>query len=336
MRTLLSFLILTLGAVAVEVPKALLSGFEPLPVAAENKSNPATAEKVALGRMLYFEPRISRDQKISCNSCHDLARYGVDGKPTSPGFNNQLGDRNSPTVFNAAAHFVQFWDGRAPDVEAQASGPVLNPVEMAAPSPVYVAAVLRSMPEYVAAFQKAFPGQANPVTLNNAALAIAAFERKLLTPARWDKFLAGDNSALTDDEKQGFLKFVGKDCNTCHSGSLLGAREFRKLGVKKEWPNQTDAGRAKVTGNSADRMSFKVPSLRNVTRTAPYLHDGKTADLKTAIIKMGEYQCGKKVSDAEAASIATWMESLTGALPEELIRPPALPSSTASTPKPAL
>lgn len=325
-----------LALAGAEIPQALLGEFKPLPASMESAATHATAEKIALGKMLYFEPRISRDQKISCNSCHDLARYGVDGQPTSPGFQGQRGERNSPTVFNAAAHFVQFWDGRAPDVEAQAAGPMLNPVEMAAPSPVYVTAVLRSMPEYVEAFRKSFPGQENPVTLNNAAAAIGAFERQLLTPARWDRFLKGDASALSDAEKAGFLKFVDKNCNTCHTGALLGGHEYRKLGAKKDWPDQSDLGRSKVTNNQADRMMFKVPSLRNVAKTGPYLHNGKAGDLTVLVMKMGEHQSGKKVSRAEAESIVTWMDCLTGKPEDALIQPPELPASTAATPKPAI
>ncbi len=321
---------------AAEIPQALLSEFKPLPPSMDSLANRATTEKIALGRMLYFEPRISRDQKISCNSCHDLARFGVDGQPTSPGFKGQRGERNSPTVLNAAAQFLQFWDGRAPDVEAQASGPMLNPVEMAAPSPVYVATVLKSMPAYVEAFQRAFPQQENPVNVHNAALAIGAFERQLLTPSRWDAFLKGDAAALNDAEKAGFLKFIDKDCNTCHKGALLGGHEFRKLGAKKDWPDQSDTGRVKVTNNSEDRMMFKVPSLRNITKTGPYLHNGKAGDLMALVIKMGEHQSGKKVTRAEAQSIVTWMECLTGTLPESLSQAPDLPVSTAATPGPAI
>jgi cytochrome c peroxidase len=157
-------------------------------------------DMIALGRMLYFEPRLSKSQKISCNSCHQLAKYGVDGEPTSPGHKGQRGDRNSPTVYNAAAHFVQFWDGRAADVEEQAKGPVLNPVEMALDNDKTAIVVLTSMPEYVDLFKRAFPGEKNPVTFDNMAKAIGAFERKLMTPSRWDKFLHGDAAVLTDQE----------------------------------------------------------------------------------------------------------------------------------------
>ena len=217
-----------------QVDPAKLAMFAPLPEVAPAKTGDLTAEKIALGRMLYYEPRMSKSQKISCNTCHDLAKYGVDGEPTSEGHKGQRGDRNAPTVYNAAVHFVQFWDGRAPDVEAQAKGPVLNPVEMAMGSDKEVVAVLKSMPGYVDAFKKAFPADKNPVTFDNMALAIGAFERKLMTPSRWDKFLKGDQAALTAEEKAGFN---GAGCQTCHAGALLGGNLYQKIGVLKPYPD---------------------------------------------------------------------------------------------------
>ena len=174
--------------------------------------------------MLYYEPRLSKSQEISCNSCHLLDQYGVDGQPTSDGHKGQAGDRNSPTVYNAAGHFVQFWDGRAADVEEQAKGPVMNPVEMAMPSEKQVIAVLKSMPEYVDAFKKAFPGEKDPISYENMAKAIGAFERKLITPSRWDKFLRGDSQALTNEEKAGFNVFMETGCQACHSGAISGRK----------------------------------------------------------------------------------------------------------------
>lgn len=333
-RILLSLCICFGTAAAAEIPASLLEGFKPLPEAVSTPSYPLTPERIALGKLLYFEPRISRDQKISCNSCHDLAKFGVDNLPTSPGFKNQLGDRNSPTTLNAAFHFVQFWDGRASDVEAQASGPVMNPVEMAAPSPAYVAAVLKSMPEYVAAFKKAFPGNPDPVTLENAAIAIAAFERKLVTPSRWDKYLAGNKTAISDAEKAGFMKFVANGCSGCHDGALVGGDEYRKLGLVRPWPDKSDPGRAKVTKSNDDQLVFKVPSLRNVVKTAPYFHNGKIADLETTVLRMGEHQMGKNLTKADVLAIITWLDTLTAPPPAELASPPKLPPSTASTPKP--
>jgi cytochrome c peroxidase len=319
---------------AEEVDPAKLRLFAPLPEVVPVKGEPLSDEKVALGRMLYFEARLSRDHKVSCNSCHDLARYGVDGEPTSEGFKGQRGDRNSPTVYNAAAHFVQFWDGRAAHVEEQAKGPVLNPVEMALPNDKRAVATLKSMPEYVDAFKKAFPGQKDPVTFDNMARAIGAFERKLMTPSRWDKFLRGDNAALTPEEKAGFNAFTAAGCQTCHMGALLGANLYQRLGAMKPYPDATDPGRFKVTKSEGDRMMFKVPSLRNIEKTAPYFHNGKIASLDKAVAEMAEYQIGRQLTPVEIQSIVTFLKSLTGEIPGDYIKAPALPNSTGSTPKP--
>jgi cytochrome c peroxidase len=306
--------------------------YEPLPESVPIA--PGDEAKVALGRMLYYDTRLSKAQDISCDSCHGLTNYGVDNKPTSSGFKGQKGDRNSPTVYNAAIQFVQFWDGRAPNVEEQAKGPVLNPVEMAMASDKHVVAVLKSIPEYTQAFKKAFPGEKDPVTYDNLGRAIGAFERGLITPARWDKFLKGDQTALTDVEKASFNMFVDAGCPTCHAGALLGGNIYQKAGVLKPWPDTSDAGRFKVTHEQADMLLFKVPSLRNVEKTGPYFHDGKTPTLNEAISKMADYQLGRKLSEAEVQSIAAWMKSLTGVIPADYIRKPELPKSTVKTPKP--
>jgi cytochrome c peroxidase len=316
------------------VDPARLQAFGALPDTVPPKTGQLTEEKIALGRMLYYEPRLSAEQKTSCNSCHGLDKYGVDGQPTSDGHKGQTGTRNSPTVYNAAGHFVQFWDGRAADVEEQAKGPVMNPVEMAMPSEAHVIAVLRSMPEYVEAFRKAFPGDKDPVSFDNMAVAIGAFERKLLTPARWDKFLRGDQAALTPEEKAGFNTFVAVGCTACHAGTYVGGNLFQKMGLMKPYPDQSDPGRFQVTKAESDRMFFKVPSLRNVEKTGPYFHNGKVARLEQAVAEMGEYELGRQLSQAEVRSIVTWLKALTGELPAEYIKPPVLPKSTARTPKP--
>lgn len=316
------------------IDPARLKAYAPLPEVMPGKE-PITDEKASLGRMLYYDTRLSKSQKISCNSCHALTQYGVDNQPTSVGHKGQKGDRNSPTVYNAASHFVQFWDGRAADVEGQAKGPVLNPVEMAMTSEKEVVAVMRSMPEYVEAFKQAFPNDKDPVTYDNLGKAIGAFERKLITPARWDKFLKGDQTALTSEEKAGFNTFAASGCQTCHAGALLGGNMFQKIGVVKPWPDASDLGRFKVTQSEADKFMFKVPSLRNIEQTGPYFHHGKIATLKEAIAKMADHQVGKTLSDAEIQSIATWMKSLTGEIPAEYIKEPALPKSTSKTPKPS-
>jgi cytochrome c peroxidase len=317
------------------VDPAKLKLFKAAPDSVPPKDGAITPEKVALGKMLYYDTRLSRSQKISCNSCHDLAKYGVDGTPVSNGHKGQKGDRNAPTVYNAAGHFVQFWDGRAKDVEEQAKGPVLNPVEMAMKSDKEVVATLKSMPEYVDAFKKAFPEDKDPVTYDNLGKAIGAFERKLITASRWDKYLNGDENALTAEEKAGLAAFINSGCVTCHAGTYLGGNMFQKAGAVKPWPSEADPGRFKVTKNDADKMMFKVPSLRNIDKTAPYFHDGKTATLADAIAKMGEYQVGKTLSDADVKSIETFLKALTGDIPADYIKAPELPKSTAKTPKPS-
>jgi cytochrome c peroxidase len=254
--------------------------------------------------------------------------------PTSPGHKKQLGGRNSPTVYNAGGHIAQFWDGRAADLETQAKGPVLNPGEMAMPEAPAVEKVLESMPEYVAMFKKAFPNEAKPVTFNNMALAIGAFERGLVTPGRFDAFLKGDASALTEPEKQGLKTFVESGCTACHAGAGVGGHLYQKLGLVVPWPNQKDLGRFEVTKNEADKMFFRVPSLRNVAKTGPYFHDGKVATLEEAVSLMGKHQLGKTLEAGQVKQIVTFLNALTGELPTAYIKEPKLPKSSPSTPKP--
>lgn len=316
------------------VDPAKLKMFAPLPDTAMPSPGSLESARAALGRMLYYDVRLSKSQTIACNSCHKLDTYGVDNEPTSPGYKGQRGNRNSPTVYNAAGHFAQFWDGRARDVEEQAKGPVLNPAEMAMSSEKHVVAVLKSMPEYVRAFRRAFPEAKDAVTYDNMANAIGAFERGLLTPARWDKFLKGDQAALTQAEKAGFGTFLDAGCATCHSGAFLGGNFFQKLGLAKDYPETQDPGRFGLTKNDADRMLFKVPSLRNIDRTGPYFHNGRVPTLEQAVLRMSEYQLGRQLSDKEVTSIVVWMKSLTGEIPAEYIRKPDLPKSTPATPRP--
>ncbi len=314
--------------------RAKLAMFAPLPASMEAPGSPPAEAAVALGRMLYFDARLSKNHDVSCNSCHDLAAYGVDGKPFSVGHKGQLGGRNSPTTYNAAAHFVQFWDGRAADVEAQAKGPVTNPVEMAMPDEARVVATLRSIPGYADAFRKAFPGDADPVTFDNFARAVGAFERKLLTPARWDAYLAGDEQALTAEELAGAEAFVDAGCVACHAGAYLGGNQYQKAGAVVAWPNQKDAGRFDLTKQEPDRMMFKVPSLRNVEKTAPYFHDASAATLEDAVKRMGRHQLGKELDDGQVRSIVAFLKTLTGAIPTAYVAEPALPPSGPGTPRP--
>lgn len=316
-----------------KIDRSLLTIFTQLPEKMASPSAPMTDEQVALGKQLYFDTRLSKNHDLSCNSCHALDAYGVDNKAKSPGHKGQLGDRNSPTVYNAAVHTTQFWDGRAKDVEEQALGPILNPVEMAMPDEAAVLAVVRSIPEYVESFKKAFPSdKGDPVNFINVGKAIGAFERTLVTPSRWDKYLAGDDDALTKEERAGLAKFMEVGCNSCHMGAAVGGTDLKKLGLVKPWPELADNGRFEVTKDEADRHVFKVQSLRNIDKTGPYFHDGSVESLDEAVKLMARHQLGKELSAAEVTSIVTFLKSLTGELPK--IDPPELPKSTAKTPKP--
>jgi cytochrome c peroxidase len=248
---------------------------------------------------------------------------------------NPVTDANAPTVYNAAGHFVQFWDGRAPTVEEQAKGPITNPVEMAMPSNAAVVQVIASMPEYVALFQTAFPKDKDPITYNNMALAIGAFERGLVTPSRWDALLKGDQSALTDAEKSGFNTFAATGCQWCHSGPYVGGATYQKLGVVKPWPDQTDQGVYQLSKEEIDKMVFKVPSLRNINKTGPYFHDGSVPTLDQAILNMAVHQRGVTLTDPQVKSIGIWMNALTGQVPMNYIKPSELPKSTSQTPHPS-
>lgn len=309
-----------------DVNPRLLRRFQALPTTLEAQGKPASKELVDLGRTLYFETRISKAGNLSCNSCHELSQYGVDNQKTSPGFGGAHGTRNSPTVYNAAGHFVQFWDGRAADVEAQAKGPILNPVEMAMSDAPAVVGTLKKIPGYVEMFSRAFPEQKDAISYDNVGTAIGAFERGLVTPGRWDKFLRGDKNALTAQERKGLKTFLNSGCMVCHTGAYLGGSMFERVGVVEPWPNQTDEGRAAITKASGDRMMFKVPSLRNVEKTAPYFHDGSATTLDEAVRMMGKHQLGLELSSEEIESIVTWLKSLTGELPPaSYIAKPQLP-----------
>jgi cytochrome c peroxidase len=305
--------------------------FGTLPLEVPNPDNPFSEEKIKLGRMLYFDARLSKNHDVSCNSCHQLDRYGVDGEPTSPGHKGQRGERNSPTVYNAALHIDQFWDGRAADVEEQAKGPVLNPVEMAMPSEEQVIVVLRSIPEYRKLFRTAFPDGEDALTYDNMGRAIGAYERKLMTPSSFDAFLAGDVSALTKPQLVGLQTFIETGCITCHQGPALGGGMYRKLGLVKPYGSE-DPGRFAVTGDEADRNVFKVPSLRNVVQTAPYFHDGSIGTLDEAIRVMAEHQLGVELAPEQVASIRAFLATLTGKIDPLYTAKPKLPSSGPDTP----
>ncbi len=321
--------------------------FKPLPEVAESKENPVTPEKVELGKMLYYEPRLSKSGWISCNSCHNIATYGVDNLPTSIGHRWQLGPRNAPTTLNAALHTAQFWDGRAKDVEEQAKGPVLNPIEMAMDSPEAVVERLRSIPEYVELFKKAFPGEKDPLNYDNVAKAIAAFERTLMTPSKFDKFLKGDVNALTSKEKEGLKLFMELGCASCHNGPAVGGNTFAKFGVVEAYWEATrdfvtldkptmpmDVGKFAVTHKKEDLYVFKVPSLRNISRTYPYFHDGSVWNLEDAVQVMAKVQLGKELTEDQVDKIVAFLKALDGEIPRHALELPVLPPSTSKTSRP--
>ncbi len=267
--------------------------FTPITAAPESSDNPITDAKVLLGKTLFYDVRLSKNNTQSCNTCHNLNTYGVDNLATSAGDLGKNGDRNSPTVLNAAYHTTQFWDARAKDVEEQAGGPILNPVEMNMPDEAFVEARLKSINGYQKLFADAFPGESNPIQYKNLQKAIGAFERTLITPTHFDKFLQGDSKALTDEEKKGLITFMDAGCTTCHNGTAIGGNMLQKFplfgdeylsltGSKKD-----DKGVMEVSKNEKDKHMFKVPSLRNINKTAPYFHDGSVASLNQAIKIMG-------------------------------------------------
>jgi len=312
----------------------LRAPFKPAPGAKEASGPVDTEAQVSLGYKLFFEPRLSKNHDISCNSCHNLATFGVDNKPVSDGHRGQKGTRNSPTVYNAAGHIAQFWDGRAPTLEVQAEGPLFNPVEMALPDDKRLIATLSSMPEYTRHFQQAFPGEKKPVSPDNVVRAIAAFERQLTTPSRFDTFLAGEERALTEQERRGLELFVSTGCTTCHNGPAVGGTSFQKLGLAKDWPMLEDPGRFEVTKNEEDRARFRVPTLRNVDKTGPYLHDGSIQALPEMVRLMAKHQLGTDLAEPQVEDVVAFLRSLTGELPQRYIQPPPLPASTPKTPQP--
>jgi cytochrome c peroxidase len=304
--------------------------FGTLPNSAPNEANVSSEAKILLGQTLYFDNRLSKDGNISCNSCHNLATYGVDNLPTSPGDDGTLGNRNSPTVLNAALHISQFWDGREPDVEAQAGGPILNPVEMAMPDEASVMNRLKEIDGYKELFTSAFPGEDDPYTYQNLKNAIGVFERELLTPSRFDKYIAGDEAALTSAEQKGLQTFVDQACITCHMGNLLGGSMYQKLGLFGNYSELTgakvdDLGKYDVTKNENDKYMFKVPSLRNIEKTAPYFHDGGVESLSEAVKLMDKLQLNKNITDEQVTEIVTFLNSLTGEVPEKYQTVPVMP-----------
>ncbi|MCG6939637.1 MAG: cytochrome-c peroxidase [Thiohalocapsa sp.] len=319
--------------------KAKDAGLEPVPYGLHAvANNPVTREKIELGKMLFFDPRLSASGVISCNTCHNLGTGGDDNLSTSVGHGWQKGPRNAPTVLNAVFNVAQFWDGRAEDLKAQAKGPVQAGVEMAN-QPERVVTTLNSMPEYVAHFRSAFPGEENPVTFDNMAKAIEAFEVTLVTPnSPFDQFLEGNDAALDDEQKAGLELFIDKGCASCHYGVNVGGQAYFPFGLIKR-PGADilppgDKGRFRVTHTASDEYVFRAAPLRNIALTAPYFHSGEVWDLNQAVAVMGTAQLGAKLTDDEVATIAEFLRSLTGEQPQ--VEYPILPLETVKTPRPEL
>jgi cytochrome c peroxidase len=340
MRVMISLLALTtvLAGTAGADPlrDAALETFKPLPstIPALNE-NPVTPAKIDLGKALFFDPRLSASGVFSCASCHNLSTGGDDNMETSVGHGWQKGPRNSPTVLNAVLNEAQFWDGRAPDLAAQAKGPVQAGVEMAN-TPDQVLATLSSMPAYVGWFADAFPGEATPLSFDNMAKAIEAFEATLITPGPFDAWLNGDDNALSADAKAGLSLFMDKGCSACHSGVNVGGHGYYPFGLIEKPGAEIlppgDKGRYAVTETVDDEYVFRASPLRNIAVTAPYFHSGKVWDLSVAVEIMAESQLGEALAPQETAQIVAFLESLTGAVPE--ITLPLLPPETAATPRP--
>jgi len=308
------------GLVAIPADKAAVMKL------IDNPKNKLTPEKIELGKKLYFDPRLSKSGLISCNFCHNLGEGGDDGVSAAIGHGWTANPHhlNSPTVYNAVFAEKQFWDGRSPDLEDQAKGPTLAPPEMAA-TKEHIEKVVNSMPEYVSEFKKAY-GKDAKIDFNAITDTIGLFERTLVTPSRFDDFLNGDEKALTSAEKAGLKTFIDTGCASCHTGIAVG-------GGMQGFALTAPYKYAKVGDFKGDANGMvKTPTLRNITQTAPYFHNGAIWSLKEAIQEMGRIQLGVAVSDADAAKIETFLKALDGRKPK--VDYPMLPASTATTPKP--
>lgn len=329
----IAFLVLTatLGVAQAQSP------WQPLPaVAPAPADNPTTPAKVELGKMLFFDPRFSSTGTVSCFSCHNVMEGGDDHRPTSIGVHGQVGGRNAPTVWNAAFHSVQFWDGRAPSLEEQAKGPPVNPIEMGMKNLTAVIDRIVAIPGYREPFQRAF-GAGNVVTMDNAARAIAAYERTLVTPgSAYDRYVKGDKQALSAQQQRGMDKFLAAGCTACHQGPAFngpalpaGTGFFMKFPTFDSSPYVArydlakDKGREANTGKPADRHMWRVPTLRNLVYTAPYMHNGSVKTLPEAVRVMAATQLDKTPPDGDVADICAFLEALTGPFPQQTM--PRLP-----------
>ena len=306
--------------------------FKPLPTVMASDDNPITPDKVALGRRLFFETRVSSDGTVSCSRCHQPFLYGTDALPKPIGAEHRVNPRNAPTVLNAALQISAHWRGDRKNVEDQATQALTGRASFGNPNYDFAMARLRAIPEYPPLFAKAFPGQADPVTADNWGKAIGAYERTLVTPSAFDAYLNGDERALSNDAETGLREFMQLGCAACHNGPGVGGGMYQKFGVAEDYwkataSKQIDKGRFDVTKNPADTYVFKVPSLRNVARTPPYFHDGSIATLSEAVRIMGRVQLGRALNAEQIAHIVAFLDSLTGTLPAEFVEAPILPTS---------
>ena len=303
----------------MKVMKIFMMVFVPLSLLAVEfliKPIPETIEvdaaKVQLGKKLFFDPILSKDGTISCTTCHDLQSGGDDGLKFSSGIKGQKGGVNSPTVYNSGYNFRQFWDGRAKDLKEQAKGPITNPVEMGHTLEGAVE-VLRKNSVYVQAFGSIYP---EGITQENIVDAIAEFEKALITPnAPFDQYIKGDKEAIDPEVKRGYQLFVSKGCILCHHGINVGGNMYNKFGVFED-ANSSNLGRYNVTKREEDKYFFKVPSLRNIAETAPYMHDGRVTKLRRAVLLMSQYQLGREIKAEDIDAIVLFLQSLTGEMPE--------------------
>ncbi len=310
--------------------------FKPLPVSMATSEFPITAARVSLGRMLFFDPRISLDGTVSCSKCHQPGLYGTDALAKPIGAKDRENPRNAPTVLNAALQVAAHWRGDRKNVEDQATQALIGPPSFGNPNYDVAMAKVKAIPGYAELFRKAFPGDADPVTAENWGKAIGAYERTLVTPAPFDAYLKGNVRALKPVARAGLGKFIASGCAGCHNGADVGGGIFQKFGVTEDYWNEThsksvDKGRFDVTKNPADTYVFKVPSLRNVARTPPYFHDGSVATLPEAVRVMAKVQLGKTLSEQDVSDIVAFLDSLTGRLPKDFQNLPVLPAAAFAT-----
>ncbi|MGZ0782351.1 cytochrome C biogenesis protein CcsA [Pseudomonas sp. TKO26] len=322
-KWLLVFGLLLGGEVRGETPSEPILPVQPAKI--------TDVAKVELGKQLFFDPRLSKSGFISCNSCHNLSMGGSDNLPTSIGHNWHQGPINSPTVLNSGLSFAQYWDGRAATLQEQASGPITNPGEMGFSHELAVE-VLRSIPQYRASFKRVYGN--DEISFEDATNAIAAFEDTLVTPnAPFDRWLKGDKAAISPTAFKGYQLFKSIGCVACHNGEAVGGGSFQKMGMLEPYVTKNPAqGVAGLTGKDADRMLFKVPTLRNVALTYPYFHDGAYWKLEEAVDVMARLQLGRQLDTEEVGQIVAFLETLTGDQPD--FKLPILPPSSAQTPRP--